>query len=120
MMVNSSHDMLCLVGDVYTRRATMVIGKVFKRTGSGPDVRIIELLANCRRLHERYEHGDYRHTDVELGRLEAFCQWLLDTAQQLSGNPPKVVTIDRAAMESTEPLGLGTYAALLDKIHSVL
>ncbi len=119
--------MLSLVCEVFTRRASMVIGKLAKKQGLAADV-FLELhapekvkvgLKVAKRLHTRYVQGDYRHSEMELGRIEALCNWLIEEAQKLGGHPVRPVEFERDKMvKRGAPCAPGTYAKVFHKVRT--
>ena len=95
-VVLSSSEMLGLVGELYTRRMSMVLGKAAKDQkkplnaflSSLPD-HTKEGIKTVNRLHKAYERGDYRHDESDVGRIEALANFLIETHQRL-GNHPEV------------------------------
>jgi len=125
MMLYSSSEMLGLVAKVYLQQASLVIGKAAKKAGkpvgqfmdAAPEVakRGLKL---TRTLHKRFERGDYRHTEAELAMLEAYCEWLIDTAQTLGGHPVREFKINRASMMQHRPLDR-TYAEVIGAVRQL-
>ena len=126
MLVYSSGDMLFLVAEVYTRRAAKVVGKVARIAGkdfqsymdTAPRV-AQEGLRTAYLLHLRYMQGDYRHDDQDVGRLEHFCNWLVEIGQKAAGHEPRPFTIDKRAMVAKQPLETGVYAEVLVKLRQL-
>lgn len=126
MLVYSSGDMLFLVAEVYTRRAAKVVGKVARLTGktffSYMDTAPLtaqEGLRTAHLLHQRYMRGDYRHDDQDVGRLEHFCNWLVEIGQSASGHDPRPFAIDKRGMVAKQPLEKGVYAEVLVKLRQL-
>ena len=116
MMLNSSHDMLGMVAEIYNRRTPMVVHKIKKALGGAPVTMpdgAKQGLIVARRLHQRYERGDYRHTEDEVGKIEYLGMWLIDVAQRMSGHPVRPWHIDRALMVAKFPLEQDAYAKCL-------
>ncbi len=125
MMLYSSSEMLGLVAKVYLQTASLVIGKAAKKAGkpmgqfmdAAPEVakRGLKL---TRRLHQRFAQGDLRHTEAELALLEAYCEWLIDTAQTLGGHPVRDFKIDRESMMQHRPLD-HSYAEIIGAVRQL-
>ena len=120
MMVYSSHDMLALVFKAFSSQGPLVIGKAAQKAGkplgafmnaTPPQAKVG--WATVRMLSNRYARGDYRHDEVELGQLEAFCLWLIQVGQDFGGHQVRGFTIQPAAMTRKEPLPKGSYAQLI-------
>lgn len=110
-MINSSTEMLGLVGELFTRRAPMVCGKEAKRQGI-PLKTIMDRWpkhlklgwATVVALHARYCRGDYRHDAADVGVLEAFCNYLIETHQGANGHPVRPVRYDPRTMQARQRL----------------
>ena len=103
----SSPDMLALVGELFTRRASMVIGKMAKAEHIPVKTYLDRMpkhaqegLKVMRTLHERYRRGDYQHTEMEVGRIEQLCNWLASEWQNAGGHPFRPVKLEEAKMAS--------------------
>lgn len=116
-MQYSSDDMLAMVAELNVRRINMVLNKRARRLGSiflangqfnhQLSERQIALLATARKLHNRYERGQYRHSETELGMLNELAHWLI-AEHRLNGNSVKAgkfAGLSPEAMTVKKPLG---------------
>ena len=124
-MVYSSPDMLALIAEVFTRRASMVCGKAAKALGMtlkqyldiAPKYAQAGLLT-VGALHHRYMAGDYRHDEKELLVIEVYCNWLVEVAHQAAGQTGKPVMFDPKLLESKERCRKKLYLECIAKVHT--
>ena len=78
-MICSSNDLLAMVAELNVRRVGMVMTRRKKRMGGMVSLteHQTSILATCRKMHQRYLLGDYRHEDAEVGVINELCHWLL-------------------------------------------
>lgn len=121
-MVISSSDMLALVAELNVRRITMVLGRELRKTGGRLDLSPVTVgwLQTARRLHHRYDRGDYRHEQDEAGRLRDLCCWLIarHRAANGAGNDPGSLEWDATRLTATVPPGAGTYRGIVAAIRA--
>lgn len=124
-MAFSSPDMLGLIAEIFTRRASMVCGKAAK--AQGIPLRVFldtapkhaqEGLKLVAELHRRYMKGDYQHDPKELLRIEAYCNWLVQLAHESLGQVGKPVQFQPHLMESKERCPKKLYLKCIAKVHT--
>jgi len=121
----SSPDMLGLIAEIFTRRASMVCGKVAKSQGLTlkqyldlAPKHAQEGLKLVAALHRRYMKGDYQHDPRELLRIEAYCNWLVQIAHEAAKQTPKPVIFQAHLMESKERCPKKMYLKCIAKVHT--
>lgn len=124
MQLISSGDMLALVAELNGRRIAMICGKMAKQRGGRLDLplRTLDLLTTARRMHYRYEKGDYRHDPGEADKLRDLCQWLVAQHRILSGQPvpeggDTPIPWDGTQLTAKTPPPALTYQGLSVAIH---
>lgn len=109
-LLNSSHDMLGLVGELNARRIPRVYGTAHQRSGH---IRLsdneVELLKTARRLHARYSRGDYRHSEYEVGQLAELMNILINRHADNHGGIVRPIDFNIDDMESPARLPKGSY-----------
>ncbi len=120
-VILSSSEMLAMVGELYTRRMSMVLGKAAKEQKKPlkaflsclPDH--IKLgMRTVNRLAKSYERGDYRHDESDVGRIEALANFLIETHQRLGNHPEtRPVKFEPHTMTTKIPCGPNTYEECL-------
>jgi hypothetical protein len=108
--------MLTLVGELHSRRISMVLGKEGKRQGkpllvmleSSPE-HIKEGIKTVAKLHRRFARGDYRHNPRDVGQLETLCNYLIEVHQTAAGHPVRPVHFTVESMQAKMPCTPGTY-----------
>ena len=124
-MVYSSPDLLALVAEVFTRRASMVCGKAAK----AQRLTLKQFLDTAPKyaqtglklvgmLHNRYMTGDYRHDEKEILRLEVYCNWLVEIAHEAVGQTGRPIMFNAANFESKQRCKPKTYLECIAKVHS--
>lgn len=100
----SSLDMLTFVGQLNHRIAsvTQAAAKRGRLLQIGKDV--YAQMKTARRLFHRYNKGDYRHTDYELGQCKSLADWLIARHAEMNGLDPKPWAFNPAAMVSKAPV----------------
>lgn len=121
-MVISSSDMLALVAELNVRRITMVLGRELRKTAGRLDISpaAVQWLQTARRLHHRYDRGDYRHEPDEAGRVRDLCCWLIARHRANNGatNDPGRMEWDEQRLTATTPPGAGTYRGIVAAIRA--
>jgi hypothetical protein len=119
-MVQSSSEMLGIVGELFTRRAPMVCGKAAQRAGVPLKVfmdrwpKHLKLAwATVVALHSRYQRGEYLHEDRDVGVIEAFCNYLITLHAEAGGHPVRAVKLVPHTMKATVPCMPHTYEECL-------
>jgi hypothetical protein len=78
-MLYCTPDAMALVGEIATRRLSMVVGKAQRLNGGEPlsmTNERVQSLTLMRKLHFRFLSGDYRMTDREWGKVKNVGSWL--------------------------------------------
>ena len=102
-MPYSSNEMLGVVAEINCRRIAKVYGKAARlaiengdQFNAGP--KETALLINARRLHNRYEKGEYTHTEIELGQIVELMNILVQRHAASIEAVPRMIDINLDSM----------------------
>ena len=105
-MPYSSNEMLGVVAEINCRRIAKVYGKAVRLSAeqgeeftAGP--KETALLMNARTLHNRYEKGEYHHTEIELGQIVELMNILVQRHAASIGAVPRMFDINLDSMVTT-------------------
>jgi hypothetical protein len=120
-MVYSSNDFLAMVAELNVRRVAMVMSRRQRRMGGMMLLteQQTAMLATCRKMHQRYLQGDYRHHSSEVGTINDLCNWMLEEHAK-NEHLLKVGTFNEftpASASSKTKLPSGRYNDFTQQVH---
>ncbi len=100
----ASHDLLGIVAMVQ-RKILSVGGRLAKKRGG--DLLLSKPLSisltTARRVHKRFERGDFTVTDMELGQIIETANWLAAQHAEMGGHPDPSIDWNLSALTSASP-----------------
>lgn len=113
--VYSSPDMLGLVYEINKKIGTVFGAEFAAHRMFTLSDELVELLKNARQLHSRYLHGDYRHTERELGKLITLAMRMIQTQAEAKGFSPRYPKFAPEDLSAKQLVAAGMYAEVIAK-----